>query len=188
MNRREARRQRLLERLADHLLERGLGEASLRPMAAAAGTSDRMLLYYFADKNELLSMTLTRIAERMLQLLESARTDALPMHQLLPQLARLLREPRIEPYLMLGLELAARAGRREEPFRRIAGQICDGFLAWIAASLAVDKESERAPLAAVVFAMIEGLVLLDGMGAESTTKAALAGMERIAPNSHRRSV
>src|ERR1700752_3207405 len=62
---RDKRREAAIERMADHLLLEGLGAATLRPLAAAAGTSDRMLLYYFADKDELLSVTLHRLAARM---------------------------------------------------------------------------------------------------------------------------
>ena len=47
------RRGELLDRMAAHLLAHGLEGANLRPLARAAGTSDRMLLYYFADKEEL---------------------------------------------------------------------------------------------------------------------------------------
>ena len=60
----DERRSVIVDRLADHVLAHGLVSASLRPLAKAAGTSDRMLLYYFADKSELLAATLQRIAER----------------------------------------------------------------------------------------------------------------------------
>ena len=40
----------MLNQLAQYVLEHGLNDASLRPMAAALGTSDRMLLYHFKTK------------------------------------------------------------------------------------------------------------------------------------------
>src|ERR1700735_4324085 len=72
MNVRDDRREAAIERMADHVLAEGLAAATLRPLAAAAGTSDRMLLYYFADKDELLTATLARIAARMIVQLDSA--------------------------------------------------------------------------------------------------------------------
>ena len=45
----------LLPLLAGHVLAHGLGEASLRPLAKAAGTSDRMLLYHFGTKEALIA-------------------------------------------------------------------------------------------------------------------------------------
>jgi len=47
--------------MADYVLSEGLGLQRSDPWAAAVGTSDRMLLYYFADKDELLTATLERI-------------------------------------------------------------------------------------------------------------------------------
>ena len=45
------KRAALIDKLADHVLADGLLHASLRPLAKAVGTSDRMLLYYFKDKD-----------------------------------------------------------------------------------------------------------------------------------------
>src|SRR5271154_452143 len=69
---RDERREAAIEPMADHVLSEGLAAATLRPLAAAAGTSDRMLLYYFADKDELLTATLARIATRMTAQLDHA--------------------------------------------------------------------------------------------------------------------
>ena len=72
MSIRHAQREAVIERLAGHMLEHGLAAISLRQLAAAAGVSDRMLLYYFADKAEVLSVTLTRIAKMMADALVEA--------------------------------------------------------------------------------------------------------------------
>ena len=56
-----ARRQKLAALATDYALEHGLIGLSLRPLAAAIGTSDRMLLYYFAGKDDLVA-TMLRIS------------------------------------------------------------------------------------------------------------------------------
>ncbi|MGZ4429079.1 MAG: TetR/AcrR family transcriptional regulator [Nocardioidaceae bacterium] len=61
MTRQTARRDDLAEAATDYALEHGLIDLSLRPMAAALGTSDRMLLYHFADKDDLVA-TMLRVA------------------------------------------------------------------------------------------------------------------------------
>lgn len=48
-------KQTLLPKLAAHVLRHGLGSASLRPLAKAAGTSDRMLIYHFGSKDALVA-------------------------------------------------------------------------------------------------------------------------------------
>jgi AcrR family transcriptional regulator len=50
----ESPRQQLLERAVAHLTENGIGDVSLRELAAAIGTSHRMLSYHFGSKQGLL--------------------------------------------------------------------------------------------------------------------------------------
>ena len=52
------RRDELAGAATDHVLEHGLLGLSLRPLAEALGTSDRMLLYHFADKDDLVATIL----------------------------------------------------------------------------------------------------------------------------------
>jgi AcrR family transcriptional regulator len=58
MARTSARRDALAEAATDYALEHGLIDLSLRPLAAAVGTSDRMLLYHFEDKHDLVAAIL----------------------------------------------------------------------------------------------------------------------------------
>ena len=57
-------REELLERATDHVLEHGLIGLSLRPVAAAVGTSDRMLVYHFGTRDALVSAVVARATER----------------------------------------------------------------------------------------------------------------------------
>jgi AcrR family transcriptional regulator len=53
-----ARRDELADAATDYVLEHGIIGLSLRPLAAALSTSDRMLLYHFADKDDLVATVL----------------------------------------------------------------------------------------------------------------------------------
>ncbi len=55
------RRQKLLDAVAHYVLDVGLADLSLRPLAAKLGTSPRMLLYYFESKEGLLVEALRQI-------------------------------------------------------------------------------------------------------------------------------
>jgi AcrR family transcriptional regulator len=73
------RRARTLAKAADYVLERGLEGLSLRPLAAALGTSTRMLLYDFESKEKLVDEVLAEIRRRLAGLLadlQSGRDDA----------------------------------------------------------------------------------------------------------------
>lgn len=171
-----ARRQQILESLADHVLAHGLQGASLRPLAAAAGTSDRMLLHYFADKEELLAATLTLVTQRLMAMLESARAEPMPFQSLLPHLAAMMKDARIQPYMRLWLELVTFAAAEKEPFRSIAQHIGNTLLNWIAEALDVDREEEREPMAALTLTLVEGFVIFDALGDDSKSTNALAGI------------
>ena len=68
---------------------------------------------------------------------------------------------------------------RQSRFRSVAQQILNSFLHWIAAGLRVENEEQRAPLAALMLALIEGFVLFDTLGADATRALALAGVALI---------
>lgn len=89
------RREGLAEAATDWALEHGLIGLSLRPLAAAIGTSDRMLLYHFADKDDLIATVLRISNDRSL-----ADVRALPV-------ARDVRSA------VIGLWAAATSGRLE---------------------------------------------------------------------------
>jgi AcrR family transcriptional regulator len=60
----EARRTELLERVTDDLAVNGLVDFSLRRAARAAGTTHKVLLYYFDGADDLLNQAVFRLRER----------------------------------------------------------------------------------------------------------------------------
>jgi AcrR family transcriptional regulator len=67
MARNIARREELAEQATDYALDHGLIGLSLRPLAAAIGTSDRMLLYHFASKDDLVATVLRTSNDRSVE-------------------------------------------------------------------------------------------------------------------------
>ncbi len=63
------RREALAEAATDHVLAHGLIGLSLRPLAAALGTSDRMLLYHFTGKDDLVATVLRVSSDRSVALI-----------------------------------------------------------------------------------------------------------------------
>jgi AcrR family transcriptional regulator len=61
------RREELAEAATDYALDHGLIGLSLRPLAEALGTSDRMLLYHFDDKDDLVATILRSTSARSAQ-------------------------------------------------------------------------------------------------------------------------
>ena len=172
---RSDRRGAAIERMADHVLSEGLGAATLRPLAAAAGTSDRMLLYYFADKDELIAATLERIATRMIVELDGAIPvePRRPFPVLLEQAWAAMASDSLRLFMPLWLDLASGAARGLQPHRDIAGKIADGFLAWAAIRLQPDSGGQPSSWAPLFLASIEGPYLLKAIGRGAIADAAV---------------
>jgi AcrR family transcriptional regulator len=172
------RREAAIERMADHVLSEGLGAATLRPLAAAAGTSDRMLLYYFADKDELLAATLDRIAQRMITELDGAIPvePPRPFAVLLEQAWTAMASDSLRPFMPLWLDLASGAARGLQPHRAIAGKIADGFLAWATIRLQPESDGRPSLLAPLFLASIEGPYLLKAIGRGVIADSAVVGL------------
>lgn len=152
-------REELLAGAVEHVLRHGVATLSLRPLAAALGTSDRMLLYYFGTREALLHAVLDAVGARLRGRLE----DALPVRPLAPAalLERtwaLLTEPAAEGHLRLSIEISGLAARGREPFRSAAAAVLSSWLEWTAARLDV-PDDERPAAAAGLLALLDGLLL-----------------------------
>ncbi len=66
---------RLLAAVIDRLTEHGLGEESLRGLAAAIGTSHRMLIYHFGSKTGLLIEVVREMERRQLVSIAELETE-----------------------------------------------------------------------------------------------------------------
>jgi len=160
------RRADLTDRMADFVLAHGLAAASLRPLAAAAGISDRMLLYYFKDKPTAIAVTLDALTRRLADLLEASATRRpLPLGRLRNRLVRQSLDQALWPYMCLWLDLAARAARGDTACRATSRGIGLQLAAWIEAQLVTRDPGEAARL----LVQIEGAVLGRAIGMRDTT-------------------
>jgi AcrR family transcriptional regulator len=78
------RKSLLLESLIAYLVKRGIADVSLRPMAAAVGTSARLLIFHFRSKERLLLEVLGELQSRLQRSLsdllkEPAATRSAPL-------------------------------------------------------------------------------------------------------------
>jgi AcrR family transcriptional regulator len=163
-----------LDHLANHVLNVGIGAASLRQLASAAGTSDRMLLYYWRDKDELLKATLAVIAARLTALMDFGGTaNPAPLLEVTDRLTAMLDQPAFWPYQRLFLEIAARAATGDALCRAVGEELGRGFLAWGEAQIDAPDATARSRDAARLLLIIEGTVFLRAIGLEDVTHRAL---------------
>ena len=163
-------RQRLLEACTDYALEHGLPDR-LGPLATAADTSSRMLIYHFGTRDSLLREILGQARQRQVE----AFTDLLRVRPEEPYTVTLshawsaITGPHGRPYLRMFSRLNDTAGEPLWPgFRRIA------TTDWLAPLEQGMRSLGRPELATVVLAVIRGLLMdLDATGDTARTNQAV---------------
>ena len=66
-------RSELLDRIVDEVAQHGIGDRSLRDLAAAVGSSHRMLLYHFGSRAGLVAAIVVEVEARQRSLMSAGR-------------------------------------------------------------------------------------------------------------------
>lgn len=103
-------RDRLLAAAVDHVAQNGLGDQSLRAIAAALGTSHRMLIYHFGSKEGLLVEIVRAVEARQREVFAElvADPDATARDLMVGMYERLV-DPALQPMERLFFELYGQA-------------------------------------------------------------------------------
>lgn len=180
-------RARLLRAVADELLEQGSSEMSLSGIARAIGSNNRMLLYYFNSKEELLSAASLEVYSRFPRLL--ALMDHLDgpgdIHDRLDAVWRDLAAPDSLPFLRFFFEAFGIASHQPDRYERFLSTVTDTWPPAIVAALRRDGHGEEAArmLALQIMALWRGLqfALLSGSPRAVLDEAHRSAVERLVP-------
>jgi AcrR family transcriptional regulator len=110
--------EQLLARVVDQLIEHGLGDASLREIAAAAGSSHRMLIYHFGSRHGLLAAVVEEVERRQSQRLQELSSSGTP-DKVIMAMHRHLASPNLDPLERLFFELYGRGLQGDAAARRL---------------------------------------------------------------------
>lgn len=144
-------------RIVRHLLERGMTDTGIRALARAAGTSDRMLIYYFGTREAVVDEALGLIVQGLEAGLDAAVGDRRrAAGQLFDDLLRQCADPALQPTIRLWFEIVGLAARGVEPYRSRAHGIAGAWLDWIERRLVPRQRSQARDL----LARLEGELLL----------------------------
>src|ERR1700733_10478443 len=146
-------RRQLLDKLVEEFARGGIGDRSLRDVAAAVGTSHRMLLYHFGSREELLIAIVEEAELRQMALVPEIPMD--PAEGFAAMWAD-LRRPELRHLERLFFECYSRAAQGEEPFTRIVPGAVDGWLREVEAAAGVPYDG---PMARLGLAVTRGLLL-----------------------------
>jgi AcrR family transcriptional regulator len=154
------RREVLAEAVTDYVLEHGLIGLSLRPLAAALGTSDRMLLYHFEDKSDLVATALRISNDRSVRGIQALSPSSGP-RQAVRDLWAALSTPEQARCQRLYVEAAALGVLGAEPFASVVGEANGVWLGALADQLVASgvRAADAGRAARLVEAAFMGLQL-----------------------------
>lgn len=165
-------RAKLLHAMANHVLAHGLNDASLRPLAAAAETSDRMLIYHFGCKEDLISALLTHLGSLFIEALE----DSLPPgrfaseYEGVLEILSLMRAPRAQGFQRVWFDILSASLRGSAAHRTTAQTILGSLHNWLVARMPASLPSSRT---ADLLLRIEGILIAEAIGRNDLVSAAL---------------
>ena len=180
-------RERLLAAAIEHLAQDGSADLSLRSIAAAVGTSHRMLNYHFGSRSGLLAAIVAELERRQRTFLAEVLRDreARP-GELIWRMWGQLADERMWPYERLFFEMSGRALRDVDPGARpLREQLVDP---WLEAAEELAERFGRAPAQAraearLGIAVTRGLLLDllatgDRAGVDEAMRRFIADVER----------
>jgi AcrR family transcriptional regulator len=142
MVRETSRREELAQAATDYVLAHGLIGLSLRPLAAAIGTSDRMLLYHFHDKDDLVA-TLLRVSNDRSVATIRALSPARDVRSAVLQLWRAVTQPELLGCQRVYVEAAALGLFGQEPYASVVGAANEVWMSAVADHLVASGGSRR---------------------------------------------
>jgi AcrR family transcriptional regulator len=155
-------RDRLLRATVDYVAEHGITDRSLRQIAAAIGTSHRMLVYHFGSKDGLLIEVVRVVEADQRAALEALAADAsLDAATQAARLAKRLTDPRLRRNERLFFELYAQALQGRGPVADLLPELVHSWLAplrMLSIGLGV-PESDADAHGRLMLAVARGLLL-----------------------------
>ena len=165
----------LLKKMGDHMLSHGVNTASLRPLAKAAETSDRMLIYHFGSKDALVAEVLQHLAVEYAGLLDQSlpAEPATACGPLLRDIIGRLRAPELRGYIHIWLDLVSASAQGNSDHVDTGHKVAAFFIEWIKQRLPRDIPDPDAT-AMLMLTLIEGTHALDSVGQSAIADQAIA--------------
>jgi AcrR family transcriptional regulator len=162
----QGRRRQLLEALFEEFARGGIGDRSLREVAAAVGTSHRMLLHYFGSREDLLIAIVEEAELRQMAVIPDLPTN--PADHFAAMWADVSR-PDLRRFERLFFECYARAANGEQPFAQMVPGVVDNWLA-LTENLA-EPAAARLGLAVIRGLLLDLVATEDDAGVDAAAEA-----------------
>jgi AcrR family transcriptional regulator len=158
----------LLDKTAAYILENGVADLSLRPLAKAIGTSARMIIYHFGSREHLIESALK-------QILGGIQKEFVQSQRSVLEFWEWALKPKNQPYVKLIFEVHGLAPRNPKMY---GGYVRDAIASWKSILIARGYDDVRAT---AVIAVFDGL-LMDFLATgerKRTTRALRLALRKI---------
>ena len=161
--------------------DEGLSQLTFGRLAKRLGISDRIVVYYFPTKDDLINDVLLALGAQLEAALATTATTPASDHRDLVRAAwPLLARPEVDPVFALFFEAAGLASAGREPYRTFVPQLVTGWIAW-AADRIDGTPARRRTEAAAAIATIDGLLILRQLAGPATANQAANAIGRAEP-------
>ena len=170
--------------MIDHIATRGVSDLSLRELAAAVGTSHRMLIHHFGGREGLLVEVVREVEQRQREALADVVPDPTwPLATKMRAWWRHISDPKLWPNERLFFELYGQALQGRPGTTPLLDGIVDAWLEPGAEILAAHGIADPHPHARLGIAVTRGLLLdllatHDKEGVDAAMEAHIALLER----------
>jgi AcrR family transcriptional regulator len=128
------RRSELLESAVTYVIDYGLADLSLRPMAAALGVTPTTLVHHFGTKDELLEAILNRVRERIFEAIDVPDRTGADAASLIRDAWAWSSDPRHRALFRLFFEVYGRALQQPDRFASFLERVIEDWLDILTAS------------------------------------------------------
>jgi AcrR family transcriptional regulator len=158
----EPERDRLLRLTVDYVLEHGVAEMTLRSLGRAIGTNNRMLLYYFGSKEQLIGQALNAASQRFpafTAAMTALDDTAAPLVERLLAAWRGIAMPENLPFLRLFFEIFGQAAHNPGRFDDFLARVGHDWTNQVAGALRTEgvPQADAGRLAREIVAVWRGL-------------------------------
>jgi len=163
----------ILEGALSAAFDDGLSQLTFGRLAKRLGISDRIVVYYFPTKDDLISEVIVAMGLQLQATLVQAFTTPATDHLGLLRLAwPVLAHPDADPVFALFFEANGLAAAGRQPYRDLVPTLVGTWIAW-AAEFIEGGDAERRVEAETAIAVLDGLLLLRQLaGPDAAERAA----------------
>jgi AcrR family transcriptional regulator len=160
--------------------EDGLSQLSFGRVAKRLGISDRIVVYYFPTKDDLVGDVLTAMGTQLqAALLPAFASPAADHMELLSRAWPILARPDADRIFALFFEASGLAATDREPYRTLVPQVVEAWITW-AAALIRGRPAQRRAQAEAAVAILDGLLLLRQIAGPEVADRAVRAIRRNA--------